>query len=257
MAVFASLRLHCDARPGVASHNSLRSLRSLRSNRCDESVHEACCARRPQACASRRHRNRPRRAPPAALQRCGSCREQRPRPSKGAFGQDAQRLWGTEKVSPGASGPGDRLRLANGRADWPGAACKARARGLARSASCQLTRRGCPNVSERSERSEFATGPRERASQGSPSAAKTAPVKRSGLPGRPCRAEFAGRKAAVQGQQRAVCSRRAFTSSVYGQLGLNDGGHHRTVPRPSRGRRSWYQAVRPATSALRAHHWKA
>ena len=53
-------------RPGVASQNSLRSLRSLRSNIRDESVYEARCARRPQACASRRHTNRPRRAPPAA-----------------------------------------------------------------------------------------------------------------------------------------------------------------------------------------------
>jgi hypothetical protein len=40
-AVFASLRLHCDARAGVASQNSLRSLRSLRSDSCDESVDEA------------------------------------------------------------------------------------------------------------------------------------------------------------------------------------------------------------------------
>jgi hypothetical protein len=66
VAVGAVRRLHCDARPGVARHNSLRSLRELRSNKCRESVYEARCARRPRACASRRPTNRPRRAPPAA-----------------------------------------------------------------------------------------------------------------------------------------------------------------------------------------------
>jgi hypothetical protein len=66
VAVFASLRLRCDARPEVASQNSLCSLRSRRSDNRDESVYEARFARRPQACASRRHRQRRRRAPPAA-----------------------------------------------------------------------------------------------------------------------------------------------------------------------------------------------
>jgi hypothetical protein len=66
VAVGALRRLHCDARPGVARQNSLRDLRSLRSDNCRESVYEARCARRPRACASRRHTNRPRRAPPAA-----------------------------------------------------------------------------------------------------------------------------------------------------------------------------------------------
>jgi len=65
-AVGAARRLHCDARSGVAPHNSLRSLRSLRSDRCGESDDEARCARRPRPCASRRPRNRPHRAPPAA-----------------------------------------------------------------------------------------------------------------------------------------------------------------------------------------------
>ena len=51
VAVGAARRLHCDARPGVASQNSLRSLRSLRSDSRDESVDEARCARGPQALA--------------------------------------------------------------------------------------------------------------------------------------------------------------------------------------------------------------
>ena len=66
-------------RPGVASQNSLRSLRSLRSDSCDESVFDARCARRPQACASRRHRNRRRRVPPAARQQGGRWRR-KPQP---------------------------------------------------------------------------------------------------------------------------------------------------------------------------------
>ena len=41
MAVAAARRLHCAARSGVASPNSLRSLRSLRSDDRDESVDEA------------------------------------------------------------------------------------------------------------------------------------------------------------------------------------------------------------------------
>jgi len=69
VAVSASLRLRCGARLGVAPLNSLRSLRSLRSNRRGESVLDARCARRLQGCAPRRHRNRPLRVPPAALQR--------------------------------------------------------------------------------------------------------------------------------------------------------------------------------------------
>ena len=69
VAVSASLRIRCGARPSVASQNSLRSLRSLGSKSCDESDHEARCARRPRACAPRRHRNRPRRAAPAAQNR--------------------------------------------------------------------------------------------------------------------------------------------------------------------------------------------
>jgi hypothetical protein len=110
VAVGAARRLHCDARPGVASQNSLRSRCSLRSNNCDESVYEARCARRPRtwpcrprramrpdrspgtsgppdrSCPgspSRRHGNRPRRAPPAALHRsCVLRQKQRALPAK-------------------------------------------------------------------------------------------------------------------------------------------------------------------------------
>jgi len=97
---------------------------------------------------------------------------------KGAFGQVAQRLWSAEKH---------------------------RARGLARSAKRQLTRRGCSNAANEVSEVSSATGPRDRASQGSRRAAPTAPVKRSGLPGRAFAVPTVARTADVQGQQWAEC----------------------------------------------------
>jgi len=158
VAVFASLRLRCGTRTEVASPNSLRSLRSLCSNSGDESVDEARCARRPQRCAPRRHRNRPRQAPPAAKSMvCSFPQTQDPADRQGSPGQAAARVGGAEKR---------------------------RARGLARSASCQLTRRVCSSAVSEANVASYATGPRERASQGSRSAAETASVVRRGLPGR-------------------------------------------------------------------------
>ncbi len=130
VAVGAARRLHCDARPGVASQNSLRSLRSLRSDNCAESVDEARCARRPQACASRRHRNRPRRAPPAALKSWGLARRTPARPQR--------------RVRAGRAAPLER-REAQG--SWP------RAQRASSTDSSRLFER-----SERSERSEFRDG---------------------------------------------------------------------------------------------------
>ena len=47
-------RVPCDARLRGPVQNSLRELRSLRSDSCDESAHEARCARGRESCASRR-----------------------------------------------------------------------------------------------------------------------------------------------------------------------------------------------------------
>jgi len=131
VAVSASLRLRCGARPSVASQNSLRSLRSLRSDSCDESVHEARCARRLKACAPRRHRNRPHRAPPAALNR--RCFSQRTTPAA------LQRRARTGHAAP--------LRRREAQGSWP------RAQREASTDSSRLFER-----SERSERSEFRDG---------------------------------------------------------------------------------------------------
>ena len=89
-------------------------------------------------------------------QRCGFSSKRKPRVSKGASGQVVARLWCAEKR---------------------------RARGRARSALRRLTCRRLFERSERSERSELGDRPRDRASQGSRSAAQTAPAKRRGLPG--------------------------------------------------------------------------
>jgi len=131
VAVGAARRLHCDARPGVASQNSLRSLRSLRSNIRDESVYEARCARRPQACASRRHTNRPRRAPPAAQ-------------GSGRFFWRTTPACQQRRVRAGRGAPVGR-REAQG--SWP------RAQREASTDSSRMFER-----SERSERSEFCDG---------------------------------------------------------------------------------------------------
>ena len=130
-AVGASHRLHSDARPGVALPNSLRSLRSLRSNSRSESVYEARCACRPQSCASRRHRNRPRRVPPASWQ------------AWWLFEGEPQPLQ-QRRARAGRSAP---LRRREAQGSWP------RAQRELCTESSRLFERG-----ERSERSEFGDG---------------------------------------------------------------------------------------------------
>ena len=83
---------------------------------------------------------------------------------------------GAEQVSTDTNGPVDRLCLANGRACWPGAACKASLEGGERSELRNLTCRIVFERSERSERSELCGTPSRRAAQGSLSAAKAATV---------------------------------------------------------------------------------
>ena len=158
VAVSASLRLRCGARPSVASQNSLRSLRSLRSNNCDESVHEAReYARRLKASAPRRHRNRPHRAPPAAQHGLAF--------SSRTAGASPQRC-----VRAGRSAPLGR-RAAEG--------SRPRAQRESWTDSSQLFER-----SERSERSEFCDGAAILSSGGQSAYPPTAPAKRCGLPGR-------------------------------------------------------------------------
>ena len=185
VAVFATLRLHCAARSGVASRNSLRSLRSLRSNNRDESVDEARAAR----------------APTPAL-RCSSPQKS---PLPGATRREGHRSWCSggaplpvqqRRVRAGCGAP---LKRREAQGSWP------RAQRASSSDSAPLFER-----SERSERSEFGDGPRDRASQGSRSEAQTASVKRCGLPGRAFAAPTAGgRRSALRSAARGRGSRTA------------------------------------------------
>ena len=156
VAVVASRRLHSGARSEVARPNSLRSLRSLRSNNRRESVDEARCARRPRTCAPRRHRNRPCRVPSAA---------------------QAPLVFFVEPLDMSAKACPGGLRSASSALRSAGLVARAR------SAPRELTCRRLFERSERSERSEFGDGPRDRAPEGSRSEAETAEVKRSRLPG--------------------------------------------------------------------------
>ena len=73
----SALRADSTAMLGLGSRRGTHCahLRSLRSNSRDESVVDARCARRPQACASRRPRNRPTEHRPPRCQRVGACDE--------------------------------------------------------------------------------------------------------------------------------------------------------------------------------------
>ena len=158
VAVGAAHRLHCAARSGVAPLNSLRSLRSLRSNRRGESVVDARW-----------------RAPTPAL-RCSSPPKSRPAGSpcrevhggRCSFQTPPRGL--QRRVWAGCCAP---VRRRGAQGSWP------RAQRASTTDSSRLFERR-----ERSERSELSDGPRDRAPQGSRSAAETASAKRRGLPAR-------------------------------------------------------------------------
>ena len=172
VAVCASLRLHCAARSGVAPQNSLRSLRSLRSNSRGESDNE------------------PRWRAPTPAQRCSSPQKSPPPSTACRSGTDGVLRPNTTDVVAKAR-PG-RLRSASEAPSSAGRVARAR------SAHQQLTCRRLFERSERSERSEFGDGPRDRAAQGSLSEAKTAEAKRSSLPGCAFAAPTAARKSALR-----------------------------------------------------------
>jgi hypothetical protein len=158
VAVGAARRLHCAARAGVAPPNSLRSLRSLRSDSRGESVDEARALRAPTPalrCSS------PQKSPlPDTACRSSTAQtrlQQIPRClGKGAGGQPAARL----------------LRSREAQGSWP----------RAQRASCTDSSR-LSERRERSERSEFGDGPRDRASQGT-LAQRGQATKRRRLPAR-------------------------------------------------------------------------
>ncbi len=167
VSVFASQRLRCDAHAGVAPQNSLRALCALRSDSCGEHVDEARCACLPRPCASRRHRGRPQRTAPSASlykMRCVKLGEPMTLLRSSALTVGAPPALQPRRIGPCAGAPLGR-RVAQG--------LRPRAQRALLTDSSQLSER-----SAQSARSEFCDGPHERATQGSRSAAKTAPVKR-------------------------------------------------------------------------------
>ena len=186
VAVGAAHRLHCAARSGVAPLNSLRSLRSLRSNRRGESVHEARAAHAPTPAlrCSSPPKSRPAGNPCREVHGCWCSRQPAPwwlqRRVRAGCGAPVRRRGGEQghKRSGGPFVPCERpclpaRRGLQGQGSWP------RAQRASTTDSSRLFERR-----ERSERSELSDGPRDRAPQGSRSAAETASAKRRGLPAR-------------------------------------------------------------------------
>jgi len=207
-AVGAARRLQCAARSGLAAPNSLRSLRSLRSNSGAESDNQARCARRARPCAAPRPRNRPHRAPPAATERCARAALARPDACSWPDPSDGRNVSSVSAAVFCSSRPtGAAAKARAGRpAARLGGAEKRRACGLARSASCLLTRRRCPSAVSAANVASSAPGPQDRASQGSRRAAPAASAKRRG-PARTrlcCRSDLrahCGQRAAASGRQ--------------------------------------------------------
>ena len=171
--VGAARRLRCDARSGVAPHNSLRSLRSLRSDRCGESVHEARW-----------------RAPTPELRFSPPLYSPRPGAACRAATDCAARAEDNERyrqrcVRAGRSAH-ERRRASQG--SWPRAYPRASS-----SDSSRLSERR-----ERSERSELRDGPRGREGEPGrePSGGRFVPGER---PGRQARRGLQG-----QGSRRAA-----------------------------------------------------
>jgi len=135
-AVVPSGRLRCDARPGVVSPNSLRSLRSLRSDR-RRQVRQRSALRAPTPVL---RFSPPHKSPPANT----ACCDVNPR------WRAPQELLLSRPRCLGA-GCGAPLRRRGAQGSWPRAQ---RVR--------DLTCRRLFERSERSERSEFGDGPRDR-----------------------------------------------------------------------------------------------
>ena len=146
VAVSAALRLRCGAHSGLAPRNSLRSLRSLRSNNLGESDERSARVRAPSP--------ELRSSPPQKS------------PLPGTTHRTEMRVVFGEKIGASAkprAGVRRRrhMRRRGTQGSWP------RAQRASTSDSWRLSER-----SERSVRSEFRHGPRERVPQGTPRAAR-------------------------------------------------------------------------------------
>ncbi len=161
VAVGAARRLRCASRSALARRNSLHSLRSLRSDNRRESDHEARATR-----------------VPSALLRCSPPHKS---PTPGTAHRAATLVLCVGLCHGGAGKAGGGCATA---ATLCGAE-ERRARGRARAARASTS--DSPRLferSERSERSDFLGGPRDRAPQGSRPEGPTAVHERRRIPAR-------------------------------------------------------------------------
>ena len=177
-------------------------------------VRSRCALRaRPQAGAHQSPRNRPRRVPPAAMPRdCLSLRTCPSLPAKARSGR-RQRAFEAEPGHKPPSGlfvPGEGPGLCARRGlQGPRSAGLGAARA---SALRDLTRCVCPSAANAVSVASYATGPQDRAPQGSRSAAKTASIKRCRLPGRAFAAPTSVQKAR-SGVRPWKCQRPTLTTA--------------------------------------------
>ena len=169
----SALRADCTALLGPGSRRRTRFVRfahCAQTAAASQMTKRALRARRPRPCAARRHRNRPRRVPPAASPTCGGRADRRRPPLwlqrrvRAGYRAPLRRREGEHghKRSSGPLVPCERPGLLarrglQGQDSWP------RAQRASSSDSAQLFER-----SERSERSEFCAGPRGPSIAGEP-----------------------------------------------------------------------------------------
>ena len=185
VAVGAARRLRCDARPGAAAPNSLRSLRSLRSDR-RRRVGSRSALRAPTPGL----RFSP---PPTGLAPATACRaatlgvrvERTPRRlGKGAPGRAAACVAGRREGEPGHEQPGGLFVPGERPGHWPGAACPGQGVWPARAARFVIRlAAACLSAANAVSAASWATGPGARASQGVCAQRRPPSGARCGLPG--------------------------------------------------------------------------
>jgi hypothetical protein len=175
--VAVTLRVDCAAVLGLGSalRNSLRSLRSFRSDNRGENVYEVRCAHRPQPCAPRRHRDRPRPVPTSASEGIWSSGQHGFREPtsasegnsvSGAIPKTLQKI--CARVGCGAPVQRRGAQLS-----------RLRAQRASSTFSSRLSERR-----ERRERSEFRAAAVKASTAGQSTCSATTAVKRRGTPGR-------------------------------------------------------------------------
>jgi hypothetical protein len=212
-AVSASLRLHCAARTGVAPRT--RFVRCAHYAQTDgaKSVLDARFARRPQSCAARHPRNRPRRVPPAALSAIRCMRRENTSADLKVRVPAAHDLPTKRREALGFCCAGNQRVEARQALPAGGDFCGGEQRSLevgARSAHQRLNSPRLFERSERSERSEF--GARLQGEHHSGVGAKRRPPQHEPLAGSACRA--APTQARVPNVQRSAMGRKAPFSST-------------------------------------------